>query len=137
MTSEVLTVLVLDAASCGRVDSWDAIARALRLGLKLAVVDIVFDRELCARGGERLVRGGLRVESLADVRPALALRKDHPCLSLGDALSLSLAAANAWPLLTTSPSLASLAAELGVSVASLERSHARVGYPRSTYGLVA
>ena len=75
MTSDALNVLLLDAASCAGVHACDEIACALRLGVKLAVVDIVFDREL--RGGERLVRRGLRVESLDDVRPALALRKSH------------------------------------------------------------
>jgi hypothetical protein len=144
MTIDALNVLVLDAASCGHVDAPEEIARALRLGLKLAVVDIVFDRELRGRCGERLVRRGLRVESLADVRPALALRKGHPCVSLGDAFSLSLAAANAWTLLTSSAVLGGLARDLGVSVTPLEslvanitaaRAPARVSYPRGTYGL--
>jgi len=132
-----LNVVVLDVESCGRAEAIDEIARALRLGVNLGVADIVFARELRSRGGDRLVHRGLRVECLTDIRPALALRKRHPCLSLGDAFSLALAAANAWTLVTGSAALASLAAELGVTVSALEGQPARVGYPRSSYGVQA
>ena len=132
-----MSVVVLDVESCGRVDATDEIAGALRLGMSVAVVDLVFDRELRGRGGERLACRGLRIECLADIGPALGLRTRHPCLSLGDAFSLSLAAANRWTLLTSSSIVASVARELGVSVTAFERAPARVSYPRSPYGLVA
>jgi hypothetical protein len=144
MASDATRVLVIDSATCADVRACDDIACALRLGLVLAVADLVFDREL--RGdGERLLRRGLRVESLPDIRPALALRQSHPWLSLGDALTLSLSATNAWTLLTRSPVLERLADGIGVSVTSLaravaniagDRTPARVAYPRSNYGLV-
>jgi hypothetical protein len=146
MTSDVFNVIVLDAASCTCAGACDVIAAALRIGVKLAVVDVVFERELRGRGGDRLARRGLRVESLADVRPAIALRRGHPYLSLGDAFSVALAAANRSALLTSSPLLAKLAEERGIAVRDfryllehpqLVRPPARVSYPRSRYGLVA
>jgi hypothetical protein len=135
MTSEVL---VLDAASCAHAEACEDIARALHLGAKIALADIVFDRQLRGRGGEQLVRRGLRVEPLADIRPALALTREHPRLSLGDAFSFALVTANGWTLLTSSPVLAKLAEERRIAVRDFRcLTPARVGYPRSAYGLAA
>jgi hypothetical protein len=88
------------------------------------------------------VRQGLRVESLANVRPAIALCKQHPCLSLGDAFSHLLAEANAWTLVTSNSVLANLSVrvrswETLLASIALEPGPARVAYPRSPYGLVA
>lgn len=138
MTKDVLGVLVLDAASCAREEACGEISRALHLDMQLAVVDIVFERELRCRGGERLVRRGLRVATLADVAPAIAMRREHPHLSLGDAFSVALVTANRWALLTSSPSLAKLAEELGIDVRDFRSlAPAQIRYPRSAYGLVA
>jgi hypothetical protein len=137
MKCEGLNMLVLDAASCARADAEQAIAHALCLGTRLAVADIVFDRELRGHGGERLLRRGLRVESLPDIRAAIALRREHPHLSLGDAFSFSLAAENGWALQTCSPALVMLAEERGVAVHDPEWRLTSVGDPRGVYGLVA
>jgi hypothetical protein len=137
MIGDALPVLVLDAASCARADAAQAIAQALCAGTPLAVADVVFDRELRGRGGERLLHRGLRVESLPDIRSALALRRAYPHLSLGDAFSLALAAEHGWMLQTCSAALVRLAEERGVAVHDPQWRLPRVGDPRGVYGLRA
>jgi hypothetical protein len=137
VTADVLKVLVLDTASCAHADSCEDIALALRSGMNLAVADIVFDRELRGRGGERLVRRGLRVERLSDVGAAVAVRREHSHLSLGDAFTVALVAANGWTLVTSSPRLVRLAEQRGIAIGDFRRPPARVSDPCGAYGLAA
>lgn len=136
-------VLVLDSSACARPRSVGEIARALAAGIELAVVDVVFHRELRQRLGARLVRRGLRVESMPDIGPAIALRREHRCLSLADAFTLALAEMHGWVLLTDDASLAELAVAHSIAVKSPgwrsvppARSPARVSELRGEYGFV-
>jgi hypothetical protein len=113
-------VLVLDSTACARGDGSDELERALHVGIPLAAPDVVFHRELSGRKGELLARRGLRVEPLRDLVPAIALRRENPGVSFGDALALFLAASHGWALLAASPSLALLAERRGVAVRPTE-----------------
>ncbi|HKZ74250.1 MAG TPA: hypothetical protein VJ011_09300 [Steroidobacteraceae bacterium] len=107
--SAEMKVLVLDGSAYAGLEAASLVERALRLRLKLAVADVLYERELAARGGEALRRLGLRVATLADVGMAVRLHRNHPVLSAGDAFACALASANAWMLVTRNPALEAVA----------------------------
>lgn len=117
----IMKVLVCDSSvSIGLADD-PLVETALRWKVKLAVPDVLYERELRAVDGEHLRRLGLRVEALAaaDFGRALDLRKLCPRLSFTDSCVLALAAAHAWLLLTHNPTLARIAAESAVEFRDL------------------
>lgn len=117
----IMKVVICDSSvSIGLADD-PLVETALRWKVKLAVPDVLYERELRAVDGERLRRLGLRVEALmaADFGRALDLRKLYPPLSFTDSCVLALAAAHAWLLLTRNPTLARIAAENAVEFRDL------------------
>lgn len=107
-----MQVLVCDSSALFELAD-EPLEAALRWKVKLAVPDVLYERELHAADGERLRRLGLRVEALApvDFKRALEIRRLYPRLSLTDSCVLALAGTRSWLLLTQNPTLARIALE--------------------------
>ncbi len=116
-----MKVLICDSSVMIGLAADPVVEKALRWKVKLAVPDVLYERELRAGGGEGLRRLGLRVEALAaaDLARALGVRKLYARLSFTDSCALVLADARSWLLLTQNPTLARIAAESAVELRDL------------------
>jgi hypothetical protein len=99
------TSVLIDLERGGFVDS------CFHLPFAFAVPDLLYNRELAAYEGPRLIELGLRVEELSgqEVAAAQAVRAAHPRLSLPDAFAYALASLRGWTLLTGDGELRALA----------------------------
>ena len=97
-----MIVVVSDTSVLIDLERGAFLEAAFSLSFDLAVPDLLYARELKDYGGEKLLKLGLRVESLGDRSTAQAVRywKTHPALSLPDCFALSLAEEKGWTLLT-------------------------------------
>ena len=84
---------------------------AFRLPFAFAVPDLLYEQELKARDGKRLIELGLEIGELDGdgVTQALEYRKGVPALSLPDCFALALAWRGNWTLLTGDAKLRRLA----------------------------
>ncbi len=112
----IMKVLLCDSSAALELVGDPLMEAALRWKLKLAVSDLLFERELRSSVTEELKHLGLRVEPLAPdcVQRALLLRRLHPQLSFSESCTLALAAQRSWLLLTQCPTLARIAGETAV-----------------------
>jgi hypothetical protein len=99
------TSVLIDLERGGLLDSCFA------LPFEFAVPDLLYNRELAAYEGPRLIALGLQVKELSghEVAAAQAVRTTHPRLSLPDAFAYALASLRGWTLLTGDGELRSLA----------------------------
>lgn len=109
----IMKVLICDSSAMAELAVDPLLETALQWKVKLAVPDVLYERDLRSDGTERLRRLGLRVESLAaeDLARALELHKLYPRLAFTDSCTLALAAARSWLLLSQNPTLSRIAAE--------------------------
>lgn len=117
-----MKVLLCDSSAALDLSGDPLMEAALHWRLKLAVTDVLFERELRASNAEGLKCGRLRVEQLAPacVQRALTLCRLHPQLSFSESCTLALAAQRSWVLLTENPTLARIAAETAVEFRDVE-----------------
>ena len=89
---------------------------AFRLPFAFAVPDLLYEQELKANDGARLLELGLRISDLDGdgVATALSYRRREPALSLPDSFALALAVRSEWTLLTGDAALRKVAQELHV-----------------------
>jgi hypothetical protein len=99
------TSVLIDLERGGILDS------CFKLPFEFAVPDLLYNRELAAYEGPRLIELGLRVEELSglEVAAAQAVRTAHPRLSLSDAFAYALASLRGWTLLTGDGELRAIA----------------------------
>lgn len=118
----IMKVLLCDSSAALELGGDPLMEAALRWKLKLAVTDLLFERELRSSGAEGLKHLGLRVEQLDPdcVQRALLLRRLHPRLSFCESCTLALASQKSWVLLTKCPTLERIAAETAVEFRDLE-----------------
>lgn len=112
----IMKVLICDSSAMAELLVDPLLETALQWKVKLAVPDVLYERDLRSEGAERFRRLGLRVESLAPagLARALELRKLDPRLSFTDSCALVLAATRSWLLLSQNPTLGRIAAESAV-----------------------
>lgn len=118
----IMKVLLCDSAAALELAGDPLLAAALDWKIKLAVTDLLYERELRTCTADTARRRGFRVEQLAPdgLQRALELRRLHPQLALSDACAVALATQRSWVLLTMNPMLARLAAETGVETRDIE-----------------
>lgn len=88
------------------------------LPFDFAVPDVLFERELLGRSGERLTALGLRVEVLTsdEVRRATIVNRENARLSVPDAFAFAVAEVRGWGLLTGDRLLRELATNAQVEM---------------------
>lgn len=128
-----MKVLICDGPALIELSGGPLIATARGWKIKLAVPDIVCEREMGEATPEFVRRLGMRVEPLAavEMERAIALRLLHPRLSLGDSCALALAAARSWILLAQNPTLERIAAESAVESRSIAWLHSQATCPEN------
>jgi hypothetical protein len=106
-----MTILLSDTSALLNLERGALVPCVFRLSVRAAVPDLLFERELRAYGGEKLLELGLRVESLDGAGVALAMRhrRRQRHLTVLDSFALSLAQLNSWTLLAGDGPLQELA----------------------------
>ena len=109
-------VVVSDTSVLIDLERGTLLEAAFRLPFAFAVPDLLYEQELKANDGARLLELGLRISELDGdgVAAALAYRSREPALSLPDCFALALAVRSEWTLLTGDAALRKLAEELRV-----------------------
>lgn len=104
-------VVVSDTSVLIDLERGSLLEAAFRLPFAFAVPDLLYEQELKAQHGRRLIELGLRIGELDGdgVTQAIEYRKRVPALSLPDCFALSLAARGSWALLTGDSKLRRLA----------------------------
>ena len=104
-------VVVSDTSVLIDLERGSLLEAAFRLPFAFAVPDLLYERELKAKGGSRLRELGLQIAELDGDRAsnAVEFRKRVPELSLPDCFALALAAQGSWTLLTGDAKLRRLA----------------------------
>lgn len=110
--------LVSDTSVIIDLDRGDLLEAAFAIGDDFVVPDLLFERELDAEFGARLIALGIRVESLdgREVAQATRVVRTEPRLSAADSFAFALAHGRGWTLLTGDGALRALAAGEGVEV---------------------
>ncbi len=106
-----MAVLVSDTSVIIDLERGAFLNAAFSLSYRLAVPDLLYERELRGEWGDELIKLGLSVEELDGEGVALALRfrESTPSLSLPDSFALVLAKQRQWTLLTGDKVLRQLA----------------------------
>ena len=109
-------VVVSDTSVLIDLERGTLLEAAFRLPFAFAVPDLLYEQELKANDGARLLELGLRISELDGdgVAAALAHRSSLPALSLPDCFALALAMRSEWTLLTGDAALRKRAEELRV-----------------------
>ena len=109
-------VVVSDTSVLIDLERGSLLDAVFRLPFAFAVPDLLYERELKANDGNRLLRLGLLVSELDGdgVATALTYRDKVPTLSLPDCFALALATQGDWTLLTGDAALRRLAQQLKV-----------------------
>ncbi len=109
-------VVVSDTSVLIDLERGSLLEAAFRLRFAFAVPDLLYERELKAKGGSRLRELGLQIAELDGdgVAKAVKYRKRVPALSLPDCFALALAVRDSWTLLTGDAKLRRLAKASGV-----------------------
>ena len=104
-------VVVSDTSVLIDLERGSLLEAAFRLPFAFAVPDLLYERELKAKGGSRLRELGLQIAELDGdgVAKAVEYRKRVPALSLPDCFALALAVRGSWTLLTGDAKLRRLA----------------------------
>ena len=104
-------VVVSDTSVLIDLERGRLLKAAFHLPFAFAVPDLLYEQELKAQHGSRLIELGLQIGELDGdgVTQALDYRKRAPALSLPDCFALALAARGSWPLLTGDAKLRRLA----------------------------
>ncbi len=107
--------MIIDLDRGGLIDD------LFRLPFAVAVPDLLFDRELGGRLGERLMSLGLQVEELtpSELARATVVRRQRVDLSTPDTFAFAIAEARRWTLLTGDGGLRRLAVAEGVEMHGL------------------
>jgi hypothetical protein len=106
-----MRILVSDTSVLIDLERGQLLEATFGLKWEFAVPDLLYKRELQSNDGPRLLKLGLRIESLdgAGVTQALAYQAQVPALSLADSFALALAKINDWTLLAGDGELRKLA----------------------------
>lgn len=104
-------VVVSDTSVLIDLERGGLLEAAFRLPFAFAVPDLLYERELKAQYGSRLIELGLRIGELdgEGVTQALEYQRRTPALSLPDCFALALAVRGNWTLLTGDAKLRRLA----------------------------
>ena len=109
-------VVVSDTSVLIDLERGKLLEAAFRLPFAFAVPDLLYEQELKANDGARLLELGLRITELdsdgAAAAQTYSLRE--PALSLPDSFALALAVRSEWALLTGDAALRKVAEALGV-----------------------
>jgi hypothetical protein len=106
-----MTILLSDTSVLINLERSELLPCAFKLSTSVAVPDVLFERELRAHDGEKLVKLGLRIVSLDGAGVALAMRhrRRQRHLTVPDSFALTLAQQYSWTLLTGDGPLRELA----------------------------